>query len=83
MKMTFLGTGSYCFTNTVKSITESLSLCLRYNKIKHRMYFVEGKTDKRNGNLNKGQYNIYLLGGKKIVAELHSLVSFELKGQMV
>jgi hypothetical protein len=73
----------YSFVNTVKSITESLSFCLDFNKIKHKIYYKKGTIDKRNGNMNKDQYNIYIGGGRENIGRFHNLTSFKMKGQLI
>lgn len=73
---------SYGFTNTVKSITSSLSECLSFHNIKHSNYERDGKIDKRTKNRNKNQFNIYI-GGKENFRILHALCRFPLKGEII
>jgi ssDNA-binding Zn-finger/Zn-ribbon topoisomerase 1 len=69
---------SYRFSNTVKSIVQSLSLCLSYNKINHSVNEHKGRFDKRTGKTNKNYFVIYI--GKEGTKLLEKISSFKLKG---
>lgn len=69
---------SYRFSNTVKSITCSLSKCLSYNDIEHTVSEYKGRFDKRTGKTNRKCYIVYV--GVKGVKALKDKCSLKLKG---
>jgi len=72
---------SYRFCNTVKTITNSLSICLESNGIKHSKTYVDGRLDKRTGKISRPQFNLYI--GKENVDKLHNLSCFQIKGELL
>ena len=72
---------SYRFCNTVRSIVDSFSQCLKYNNIVHSLSSYDGRVDRRTGNKNKAQFIIYI--GKDNVRKLHDICNFKLKGDIL
>lgn len=70
----------YGFSNTIKSIENSLHKCLSFNGIYYTKSTRIGRFDKRTGGTNKNELQTYI--GESDKNKLHTLCSFRLKGNI-
>ena len=61
-----------------KSIMDSCCYCLDRNNIDYKFYSYKGRTDKRNGNLNKDSYQLQILKQGQI-EKLRKIIIFDVK----
>jgi len=66
------------FTNTVFSITEGLTECLKFNGVGYKRYDYEGSIDKRTGNKSKRQFQVRIYGSREI-DKIKDKLSYNLK----